>query len=111
MWHPMKHGGCSCGSASAGPASGFGQPPFMSVPAPMAVFGAIIAFMFGMTLGMKLAEKRRGGAMPMRCGPSAGMHGHAMSGPWDHRPGMGPVPPHHHHGKGAPPCSEEHSAD
>jgi hypothetical protein len=73
------------------------------IPAPMAAFGAIIAFMCGAMMGVMMARKQhmmmRGGMMG---GPMIGggmMMGKGM--PWK-RAGMHG---HHHHGYGGPPCT------
>lgn len=107
MGSPMIHSHQGFGS--------HGMSPMMAmfVPIPMAIFGVIVAFMFGATLGMKVGEKRSaaagpkmhgpwGGPMPMG-GPKPWMKGPMMMGraPW-----MGGMPHHHHHG-GAP-CMCEH---
>jgi hypothetical protein len=64
------------------------------VPLPMAMFGAVVAFMFGATVGVTICRKRD---MMMH----GGMHHqkHWM------QPGMRS---HHHHGEGAPACREWH---
>jgi len=66
------------------------------VPLPMAVFGVIVAFMFGATLGMMMGRKRE---MVMARGNWQGGR------PWM-RHGM---KHHHHHGEGSPACCESHS--
>ena len=65
------------------------------IPIPMAMFGVIVSFMFGATLGSMISRR----SMMM-----GGMHGGGMHGGWKHggwkMGGMG----HHHHGEG-PPCT------
>ena len=74
------------------------------IPLPMAMFGVLVSFMFGATIGSMMARK------------------HAMMGPgmmgWKHRMGMHKGMRHHHHGDGpACRCSdwpeqlEEHAID
>ena len=60
------------------------------IPAPMAFFGMIVAFMFGMMIGSMVSKKH------------ATMQGDRR---WRKR-GTGS---HHHHGYGAPMCCEPHS--
>jgi hypothetical protein len=100
------------------------------LPIPMAIFGVVVSFMFGATLGMKWASKRSmmggmpmGGHMPMgpmgmgskswmhggMCGPKPGMMMGGMMGDKGGMPGpwMAAMA-HHHHGNGAPGCCEQH---
>jgi hypothetical protein len=114
MGSPMMHGHHQFGSGSGNPMMA------LFVPIPMAIFGVMVAFMFGATLGMKIGEKhsamggpsprgpwmaRMGGPKGMMggmCGPKPGMMGHMVSrGPW-----MAAMA-HHHHGMGAP-CTCDH---
>jgi len=68
------------------------------IPLPIALFGTVVAFMFGATLGIAVSRRRE---MMMQ----GGMHGEMHGGkPWMHR-GM---KPHHHHGHGTPACCEQH---
>ena len=78
------------------------------IPAPMAAFGAIVAFMFGAMIGVMVGKKQhmmRGGMMggPMMRG---GMMGGGMMGKgmWMKHGGMAA---HHHHGHGGPCMCEE----
>jgi hypothetical protein len=73
---------------------GMTWPRMLLVPLPMAMFGVVVAFMFGATLGMVMGRKRE---MMMRTGCEGGK-------PWMHR-GM---KRHHHHGDGSPACRESH---
>lgn len=64
-------------------------PAFLSIPAPMAGFGVVIAFMFGMTMGTLMGRKTAGMTGMMSHSPHGRMHGMLR---------------HHHHGFGTPAC-------
>ena len=80
------------------------------LPAPMAMFGAVVAFMLGVMLGMLIDKKRvaHGGPMaPGRPVMAGGPPWMRMRPPWaSGRPGMSTS--HHHHGFGMPECCESH---
>jgi hypothetical protein len=97
--HAMNHHG-----------RGHGQDlPMMipSIPIPMAMFGMIVSFMFGATIGSAIARKHAmmsdGEYPPMMWKHRMGMGGMGMGmhGMGKHRMGMGMM--HHHHGDG-PAC-------
>lgn len=76
--------------------------PFF-IPAPMAAFGMIIAFMFGALIGAGMVKKR----MMMARMYGGGMHEGGMhGGSWK----QGKMMHHHHHGWGMPSCREQHEA-
>lgn len=71
-----------------------GMSPFF-LPVPMAIFGVIVAFMFGVLIGSAASRRRA----IMSGGWSGGMHDkHSKHG----------IRGHHHHGYGAPACREWH---
>ena len=90
MSWPMKD---LSGWGSEGTGSGCceGMSPFF-LPVPMAIFGVVVAFMFGVLVGSAVSRKR---AMMMSGGWSGGMHSKHIRG-------------HHHHGHGALACRERH---
>lgn len=80
-----------------------------SIPFPMAMFGVLTAWMFGMTLGLILGKKHA-----MKAGwdhgkawgkEGGGRMGH--KGMMGHHKGKGGMP-HHHHGSGTPACTMQH---
>jgi hypothetical protein len=97
-----KHGGHMPGH--------FEWPGSFFLPAPMAMFGAVVAFMLGIMVGVMVDKKRsmHGQGMtpgrPMMGGGPPWMH---MKPPWmGAKPGM--ATSHHHHGFGMPECCETH---
>lgn len=70
-------------------------PPMVVIPAPMAFFGILAAFIFGATVGVMASKKHE-----MMGGKGGwGMHGPGMRGKrW--------MKSHHHHGYGMPPCMD-----
>lgn len=110
MGHPAKHDHGGHGGhgghgehGHSGPMFGGGSMPPLFIPAPMAIFGTIVAFMFGFTVGSMMGRTQ----MMMR---QSMMTGGGMGGshkPWKgHGRGMGAS--HHHHGPGAPACKKQH---
>jgi hypothetical protein len=90
MGHSMmhSHGGMERGTQ--------GRPSPLFLPVPMAVFGVLIAFMFGMTLGMMKGSKHSMGEMS---------HGGSPGGWEPGKPWMkGAMRHHHHHHGGSPAC-------
>ena len=73
------------------------------VPAPMAFFGMVVAFMLGMMFGMKKSMAMRG--MGMEHAGKMGMHG--GMGMYGGKMGMH----HHHHGFGAAECGCGHGRE
>jgi hypothetical protein len=69
-----------------------GGPPVMFLPAPMAFFGVLVAFMFGAVMGALLGKKKM-----MMMGAMGGKR-------WGK--GM-----HHHHGFGMAPCRCEPASE
>ena len=63
------------------------------VPLPMALFGMVVHFMFGVAFGMLLASRKQ----EIMHGGHGGM---GMHGGMRH---------HHHHGEGSPACCDQHS--
>jgi hypothetical protein len=104
MMHSQHGGGAQHGG---GGWYGHGsQSPFF-VPVPMAMFGVLIAFMFGMTLGMMKGSKRQveGASHDHKGWMGHGGHGewpggHGHGKPWR----KGGKSHHHHHGAGTPAC-------
>jgi hypothetical protein len=97
MGHPMHH---EHDYPFAGPGGGDFPRAFM-IPIPMAMFGVMISFMFGCTLGMIMGKKAARGY-----GGKWGGHGHGRCGHggWDGRMGWKKaMMQHHHHGMG-PAC-------
>ena len=80
---------CPMGSSSDD-ATGGSWPQMLCIPLPMAMFGVVIAFMFGTTIGTMMGAKR---------GMMAASGGHGGGKMWRHR-----RMDHHHHGYGMPPC-------
>lgn len=74
------------------------------VPAPMAMFGAIMAFLVGVMIGVMVDKKRNMHGGPMMAGGPPWMRGKPpwMSGK------AGTDMSHHHHGFGMPACCESH---
>ncbi len=80
-----------------------------TVPAPMVFFGMMLGFVLGMMVGKMQAKKQMMwmmGGRPWGMG-YGGMGGPALGGYGMGGYGMG-MKGHHHHGHGAPMCSESH---
>ena len=86
MGHPMMNHPAHEG--------GHDWPRMFLIPIPMAMFGVLISFMFGFTVGHVMARKHAamaGGGYPGPMGPGGPMGPMGLGGPmmWKHRMGMG----------------------
>jgi len=68
----------------------------ISIPIPFALFGVLVSFMFGWTIGSMMSHRH-----------AAPEHGHDKQ--WKH---MKELKKHHHHGEGPPcGCKEQHKSE
>jgi hypothetical protein len=101
MGHPMHE--------SPFPAAHEDFPRMFFIPIPMAMFGVIVSFMFGATIGAMIGKKCSGGSGEMKWGGHRGGHAHGPGG-WGHKMAWKQaMMEHHHHGMG-PACRCEERA-